>query len=77
MGNLSSSGIILNGTCEEIKEEAQKCLRDGIDILAPGCGIAPKTPTRNIKALVEARDEYYHLNYASGGHGPFRFAQED
>ncbi|AKB79853.1 Methylcobamide:CoM methyltransferase MtaA [Methanosarcina horonobensis HB-1 = JCM 15518] len=77
IGNLSSSGIILNGTCEEIKEEAQKCLRDGIDILAPGCGIAPKTPTRNIKALVEARDEYYHLNYASGGHGPFRFAQED
>ncbi|AKB35376.1 Methylcobamide:CoM methyltransferase MtaA [Methanosarcina siciliae C2J] len=59
IGNLSSSGIMLNGTCEEIKMEAQKCLEDGIDILAPGCGIAPKTPIKNIRALVEARDEYY------------------
>lgn len=59
IGNLSSSGLMLNGTCENIKEEAQKCLREGIDILAPGCGIAPRTPTKNIKALVEARDEYY------------------
>jgi [methyl-Co(III) methanol-specific corrinoid protein]:coenzyme M methyltransferase len=59
IGNLSSSGIMLNGTCEEIKEEARRCLEGGIDILAPGCGIAPKTPTKNIKALVEARDEYY------------------
>lgn len=59
IGNLSSSGIMLNGTCEEIKTEAKKCLEEGIDILAPGCGIAPKTPTKNIRALIEARDEYY------------------
>jgi len=30
-----------------------------VDILAPGCGIAPRTPTSNIQALVDARDEYY------------------
>jgi [methyl-Co(III) methanol-specific corrinoid protein]:coenzyme M methyltransferase len=59
IGNLSSSGVMLNGTCEDIKEEAQKCLEDGIDILAPGCGIAPKTPIRNLRALIEARDDYY------------------
>ena len=59
IGNLASSGVMLNGTCEEIKKEATKCLEEGIDILAPGCGIAPKTPIKNIKALVEARDEYY------------------
>ena len=59
IGNISSSGIMLNGTCEEIKKEATKCLEEGIDILAPGCGIAPKTPIKNIRALVEARDEYY------------------
>ena len=52
-------GVMLGGTCEEIKAEAKKCLEGGIDILAPGCGIAPKTPVRNIRALVEARDEYY------------------
>ncbi|KKH49841.1 methylcobamide:CoM methyltransferase MtaA [Methanosarcina sp. 1.H.A.2.2] len=59
IGNLSSSGVMLNGTCEEIKEEARRCLEGGIDILAPGCGIAPKTPIKNIRALIEARNEYY------------------
>jgi [methyl-Co(III) methanol-specific corrinoid protein]:coenzyme M methyltransferase len=59
IGNLSSSGVMLTGTCEEIKEEARKCLEGGIDILAPGCGIAPKTPIKNIRALIEARDAYY------------------
>ncbi len=77
IGNISSSGVMLNGTCEEIKEEAQKCLREGIDILAPGCGIAPKTPIKNIKALVEARNEYYNPNCTSGVRGHFCFAQED
>ncbi|KKG07646.1 methylcobamide:CoM methyltransferase MtaA [Methanosarcina sp. 2.H.A.1B.4] len=59
IGNLSSSGVMLNGTCEEIKEEARRCLEGGIDILAPGCGIAPKTPIKNLRALIEARNEYY------------------
>ena len=59
IGNLSSSGVMLAGTCEEIKAEARKCLERGIDILAPGCGIAPKTPIKNIRALIEARDAYY------------------
>lgn len=60
IGNLSSSKLMLTGTCEEIKIEAKKCLEEGIDILAPGCGVAPKTSIRNIRALVEARDEYYN-----------------
>ncbi|MDD2439361.1 MAG: uroporphyrinogen decarboxylase family protein, partial [Methanosarcinaceae archaeon] len=34
-------------------------LEEGIEVLAPGCGIAPMTPLKNVKALVEARDEYY------------------
>ena len=59
IGNLSSSGVMLGGTCEEVKSEAKKCLEGGIDILAPGCGIAPKTPVRNMRALVDARDEFY------------------
>ncbi|MGB9929298.1 MAG: methylcobamide:CoM methyltransferase MtaA [Methanosarcina sp.] len=59
IGNLSSSGIMLRGKIWEIKAEATKCLENGIDILAPGCGIAPKTPLRNLRALIEARDEFY------------------
>lgn len=59
IGNLSTSGILLNGTDEEVKREARKCLEEGIDVLAPGCGIAPKTPTENIRALIDARDDFY------------------
>jgi len=40
-----------------VKAEAKQCLLDGVDVLAPGCGIAPRTPLANIRALVEVRDE--------------------
>lgn len=59
IGNLSSSGVMLTGTCEDVKNEAKKCLEGEIDILAPGCGIAPRTSLANIKALVDARDKFY------------------
>ncbi|WP_406660316.1 methylcobamide:CoM methyltransferase MtaA [Methanolobus sp. ZRKC3] len=59
VGNVSSPFVILSGTPADVKEAAKKALGDGIDVLAPGCGIAPKSPTENIKALVEARDEYF------------------
>ncbi|MCQ1536609.1 MtaA/CmuA family methyltransferase [Methanosarcina sp. KYL-1] len=59
IGNISTSGVMLGGTYEEVKAEARKCLEGGIDVLAPGCGIAPGTPTKNIKALVDARNELY------------------
>lgn len=54
---------MLTGTCEEIKEDARRCVEGGINVLAPGCGIAPKTPIKNIRALIEARDAYYKLHY--------------
>jgi len=59
IGNVSPSRTLLFGTPEDVKAEAKQCLFDGVDILAPGCGIAPRTPLANIKALVEARDEWY------------------
>ncbi|WP_048143186.1 methylcobamide:CoM methyltransferase MtaA [Methanosarcina horonobensis] len=59
IGNVSPSRTLLFGTPEIVKEEAKDCLSAGVDILAPGCGIAPRTPLANIRALVEARDEWY------------------
>ncbi|WP_261788823.1 uroporphyrinogen decarboxylase family protein [Methanosarcina siciliae] len=44
-----------------MKKEAFTCLEsevDEVDILAPGCGLAPETPLKNLKALVEARNEF-------------------
>ena len=59
IGNISSPFTLLPGPVEKIKAESKQALDDGIDVLAPGCGIAPMTPLENIKALVAARDEYY------------------
>jgi [methyl-Co(III) methanol-specific corrinoid protein]:coenzyme M methyltransferase len=59
VGNISSPFVLLPGPVEKIKEESKKALAEGVDVLAPGCGIAPMTPLSHIKAMVEARNEYY------------------
>ncbi|AKB73630.1 Methylcobamide:CoM methyltransferase MtaA [Methanosarcina lacustris Z-7289] len=61
IGNVSPSDTLLTKGPEEVVIEARACLEDGIDILAPGCGLAPHTPLKNIKALFRARDEYCSL----------------
>lgn len=59
VGNISSPFTLLPGPVDKIKAEAKQALEDGVDVLAPGCGIAPMTPLENIKAMVAARDEYF------------------
>lgn len=58
IGNVSPSNTLLTKGPEDVIIEAVACLKDGIDILAPGCGLAPHTPLENIKALLKARDSY-------------------
>jgi [methyl-Co(III) methanol-specific corrinoid protein]:coenzyme M methyltransferase len=59
IGNISSPFTLLPGPIDKIKAEAKQALAEGVDVLAPGCGIAPMTPLENIKAMVEARNEFY------------------
>jgi [methyl-Co(III) methanol-specific corrinoid protein]:coenzyme M methyltransferase len=59
VGNISSPFTLLPGPIDKIKAEAKQALEDGVDVLAPGCGIAPMTPISHVKAMVEARNEYY------------------
>lgn len=59
IGNVSPAATLLAKSHEHIKKEAKQCIEDGVGILAPGCGIAPRTPTGNLKAFVASRDEYY------------------
>ena len=57
--NVSSARTLLRGKTIDVKEEeAKRALDAGIDILAPGCGIAPRTPLANVKALIEAKQEH-------------------
>jgi [methyl-Co(III) methanol-specific corrinoid protein]:coenzyme M methyltransferase len=59
VGNISSPFTLLPGPIEKIKAESKQALEEGVDVLAPGCGIAPMTPLENIKAMVAARNEFY------------------
>jgi [methyl-Co(III) methanol-specific corrinoid protein]:coenzyme M methyltransferase len=59
IGNVSAADDLLLQSSDFVKASAKRCIEDGVNILAPGCGIAPYTPLGNIKAFVAARDEYY------------------
>lgn len=60
-GNLAIGETLLMKNVEEIKEESKKLLDKKVDILGPSCNIAPETPLNNIKAMVEARNEYFTI----------------
>jgi len=58
-GNVSSATTLFNGTPQECYQEAQAALQNGVDFLAPGCGIAPLSPLENVLQLRRARDDYF------------------
>ncbi len=59
IGNISTTQTLFRSTTEEVKAEVKRALEDGVDVLAPSCGLAPLSPIENIKAMVEARNEYF------------------
>ena len=61
LGNISTSTTLLSGEEDDVKNDVKKVLDEGIDIIAPSCGIAPNSPLNNIKAMVEGRSEYFNL----------------
>ncbi|MEM4157895.1 MAG: MtaA/CmuA family methyltransferase [Candidatus Methanomethylicaceae archaeon] len=54
VGNVPSAGVLLTGSEEEVFRVSKQAIASGVDILAPSCGIAPRTPTRNLRAMVRA-----------------------
>ena len=61
LGNISTSNTLLSGSESDVKSDVKSVLSEGIDIIAPSCGIAPNSPLSNIKAMVEGRNEYFNL----------------
>lgn len=59
VGNISTTQTLFRGTDDEIKNEVKIVLDAGIDILAPSCGLAPRSPIKNIKAMIDARNEFF------------------
>ncbi|HIH40256.1 MAG TPA: MtaA/CmuA family methyltransferase [Halobacteria archaeon] len=58
VGTVSASNTLPFGTPDTVKSESLKALKDGIDVLAPGCGIPPITSLQNIVAMVQAAEEF-------------------
>jgi len=59
LGNVSSKKTLIFGSTDDVRAECKTALEAGVDLLEPECGFSPITPIENIKAMVEARDEYY------------------
>lgn len=63
MGNVSTF-ILEKGTPEKVGKAARVCLNQGVDILAPACGISPLTPLENIRSMAETAKNWRHLSLA-------------
>ncbi len=50
-GNVSATGSLSMGTPQEVVRETRDVLMKGSDIPCTSCGIAPGTPTENLKAM--------------------------
>lgn len=61
IGNISTTQTLFRSSPEQVKTEVKDVLEAGVDILAPSCGLAPRSPIANIKAMVEARNEFYGI----------------
>lgn len=59
MGNVSTYALEF-GQPDKIKALAKTCLSNGVDLLAPACGLGMKTPADNERALLAAVKEVYH-----------------
>ncbi len=57
-GSVPTLPVLLNGTPEETYQYSLKCLETGVDILAPGCAMAPYTPIENMNAMARAAQEW-------------------
>ncbi len=62
IGNVDPVGVLLKGTPEQVKAHCLACLEAmrGSDrfILSSGCAVSPLTPPENLRAMVEAVDEF-------------------
>ncbi len=53
MGNVSTF-MLEKGEPQQLARAARRCLSEGVDILAPACGIGPRTPIANIRAVADS-----------------------
>lgn len=60
-GNISVTDTLFMKSPKEVKEEVKVALEKDVGVILPACMIAPMSPAQNVKAMVEARNEYFGI----------------
>jgi [methyl-Co(III) methanol-specific corrinoid protein]:coenzyme M methyltransferase len=53
MGGVDTATTLFMKPPETVKQGCEESITDGIQVLAPGCAVAPGTPLENLLAMVE------------------------
>jgi [methyl-Co(III) methanol-specific corrinoid protein]:coenzyme M methyltransferase len=59
VGNINNPRVLLQGTPDNVYEQARYAIEAGVHIIGPECAIPLSTPLENLKAIVEAAREGY------------------
>ncbi len=62
VGNISTTQTLLLGNPERVEEEVKAAVREGIDLVAPSCGVPVQTPLSNLRAMASATRKYKRKN---------------
>jgi [methyl-Co(III) methanol-specific corrinoid protein]:coenzyme M methyltransferase len=57
IGGVDAVDVLFSGGVEDVKNAVIKAIDGGYGLIAPGCSIAPATPTSNLTAMIEAAIE--------------------
>lgn len=58
MGGVDTAETLYLKDANAVTQECEKTIADGIQILAPGCTVAPGTPLENLLAMVEVAKKH-------------------
>ena len=57
-GNISAYNVIHMGPIKRIREQVREAIEEGADMVTPGCDFWIETPIKNVRAFVEAVEEF-------------------
>lgn len=67
VGYVPTIKVLLNGTPEEVFQASLDCLDGGVDVLNPGCAMAPYTPLENIRMMLRAAEAWRARKHTDSG----------
>lgn len=58
VGNIATTDTLLLGDPPKVEAEVKAALEQGIDLVAPSCGIPVRAPLANLRMMVQATEKY-------------------